>query len=89
MIDGFTRGFPLGIDPAKRPAPRAPCENSDDAQAKPEIVRELVAKEVLLGHMLGPFDEPPLPDMVYSPLHIVPKAGSENKAHSQLGFPLQ
>ena len=89
VIDGFTRGFPLGIDPAKRPAPRAPCGNSDDAQAKPEIVRELVAKEVLLGHMLGPFDEPPLPDMVYSPLHIVPKAGSENKYRliHNLAFP--
>ena len=89
VIDGFTRGFPLGIDPEKRPQPRGPCENSDDAKANPEIVRELVEKELELGHMLGPFDEPPLPDMVFSPLHIVPKAGSENKYRliHNLAFP--
>ena len=46
-------------------------------------------KELKLGHMLGPFDEPPLPDMVFSPLHLVPKAGSENKYRliHNLAFP--
>ena len=89
VIDGFTRGFPLGIDPEKRPQPWGPCENSDEAKDKPEIVRELVEKELKLGNMLGPFDEPPLPDMVFSPLHLVPKTGSENKYRliHNLAFP--
>ena len=29
--------------------------------------------------MLGPFDEPPFTEMVYSRINIVPKAGSQNK----------
>ena len=79
VIDGFTRGFPLGVDPAKRPQPRGPCENSQAARERPDITRALVAKEVELGHMLGPFDEPPIPNLVFSPLHLVKKAGSEDK----------
>ena len=46
---------------------------------KPEVVQALIDKEVKLEHMLGPFDEPPFKDMVYSPVNIVPKAGSNNK----------
>ena len=41
------------------------------------MLRELVNKEVQLGHMLGPFRTPPLPNLVFSPLNLVPKAGSE------------
>ena len=39
--------------------------------------------------MLGPFDEPPLPDMVYSPLHLISKAGAEGKYRliHNLAFP--
>ena len=33
-----------------------------------------------MGHMLGPFDEPPLEGMVYSPIHLVDKAGDPNKS---------
>lgn len=89
VINGFTNGFPLGIDPEKRPKPRPPCENSDKAKEEPEKLRELVKKELELGHMLGPFDEPPLPDMVYSPLHLVPKAGAPKKFRliHNLAFP--
>lgn len=89
VIQGFTKGFPLGVDPDKRPYPRPPCENSDEANRKPDVVRELVQKEVKLGHMLGPFDEPPLPNMVYSPLHLVPKAGDVKKHRliHNLAFP--
>ena len=32
-----------------------------------------------LGHLLGPFDDPPFEQMVFSPINIVPKAGSVNK----------
>ena len=37
----------------------------------------------------GPFDEPPLPNMVFSPLHLVPKAGAPGKYRliHNLAFP--
>ena len=79
VVNGFTNGFPLGIDPERRPEPREPCLNSAVAQAKPDELRKLVQKELDLGHMLGPFDKPPLPNMVYSPLHLVPKAGNPDE----------
>ena len=89
VINGFTNGFPLGIDPDKRPEPRESCPNSDVVRSKPYVLRKLVQKELDLGHMLGPFDEPPLPDMVYSPLHLVPKAGNLDKYRliHNLAFP--
>ena len=89
VINGFTNGFPLGIDPDKRPEPRESCPNSDVARSKPYVLRKLVQKELDLGHMLGPFDEPPLPDMVYSPLHLVRKAGNldEYRLIHNLAFP--
>ena len=62
------------------PDPRPPCENSQAVQQKPEITQALVDEEVAKGHMLGPFDTPPLDDMVYLPINIVPK-GDTDKYH--------
>ena len=89
VIRGFTHGFPLEIDPDKRPEPREPCDNSDEVNEHIEELRRLVQKEVDLGHMLGPFEEPPLPNMVFSPLHLVPKAGAPGKYRliHNLAFP--
>ena len=72
LLDGYTNGFKLGL--TRLPKCRPPCKNPREALCKPEIVQELIEKEVHLGHMLGPFEE-----MVFSPVNIVPKAGSNNK----------
>ena len=77
MLEGYNKGFKLGL--TRLPHCRQPCKNPREALRKPEIVQELIDKEVHLGHMLGPFDEPPFEEMVYSPINIVPKAGSVNK----------
>ena len=79
LIDGYTNGFKLGRNhrPPARKAPR----NLRECERNPHIVQELVNKEIRLGHVLGPFDEPPLPNMVFSPLNIVPKQGSKSKYH--------
>ena len=88
-MQGFTVGFPLGLAPDKRPEPRTPCENSAKAQGDPDTVRELIEKELDLGHMLASFDEPPLPNILFSPLHLVPKAGDNDKSRliHNLAFP--
>ena len=39
----------------------------------------MIDDEVAKGHMLGPFDTPPFENMVFSPINLVPKAGSEGK----------
>ena len=77
LLDGYTKGFKLGL--TRFPNCRQPCKNPREALRNPEIVQELIDKEVRLGHMLGPFDNPPFEQMVFSPINIVPKAGSVNK----------
>ena len=77
MVDGYTHGFKLGLD--KKPAARPPCQNSRAAEKHPEVVADLIKKEIERGHMLGPFNNPPIEDMVFSPIHIVPKAGNPGK----------
>ena len=75
LVSRFTDGFRLGLN--RCPNPRPPCRNSREAKHNTAIVQELVHKEVARGHMLGPFDEPPLPNMVFSPLNIIPKPSAE------------
>ena len=77
LLEGYTFGFKLGL--TRLPNCRQPCKNPREALRKPEVVQELIDKEVRLGHMLGPFDEPPFEQMVFSLINIVPKAGSVNK----------
>ena len=77
VIDGFTHGFKLGLD--RHPLPREPCQNSAKAMEKHDKTAERIAEEVELGHILGPFDEPPLEGMVYSPINVVDKAGDPDK----------
>ena len=77
LLEGYNKGFKLGL--TRLPHCRQPCKNPREALRKPEIVQELIDKEVCLGHMLGLFDEPLFEEMVYSPINIVPKAGSVNK----------
>ena len=87
VINGFRYGFKLGL--TKYPQPRGPCKNSKTVRDNPGIAQQLVDKEVAKGHILGPFAEPPLEKLVYSPISIVPKAGSENawRLVHDLSFP--
>lgn len=74
-VQGFKVGFDLGLERA--PKPNEPCRNAPRCYEHPEVVREMVAKEVALGHVVGPLDKKPWPDMVFSPLQLVPKVQKE------------
>ena len=55
---------------------RAP-DNLPLADIKPELIRERLHKEVQLGRMWGPFQEPPFEHLMCSPVGLVPKNDSE------------
>lgn len=67
---GFTSGFRIPCSLATTP-PEA--QNLKSAMQHPAVVSEKLGKEVSLGRMAGPFKELPLPDLVVSPLGVVPK----------------
>ena len=50
-------------------------------------MQQLVDDEVAKGHMLGPFDTPPLPNLVYSPINFVPKSNGKNRLIHDLSHP--
>lgn len=67
---GFTEGFQLNSQ--LRVVPPA-ADNLKSAKEHADVVTEKLLKEVVLGRMAGPFEAPPAPDLVISPLGVVPK----------------
>ena len=47
----------------------------------------MVDEEVVKGHMLGPFKEPPLPNLIYSPINLVPKFEDDFCLIHDLSYP--
>ncbi|CAH2246617.1 PREDICTED: uncharacterized protein LOC100494000, partial [Pelobates cultripes] len=82
---GFREGF---VIPFTVKEPGAVCANLKSVRERPEVVREKLAKEVLLGRMAGPFPYPPLAELRISPLGVVPKkeAGKFRLIH-HLSYP--
>ena len=76
MVDGFRNGFDLGVRDG--PKGNQPCKNGKRVELMPQVAQQIIDKEVAAGHVLGPFSEPPIPNLVYSPINLVPKAGSPN-----------
>ena len=77
LINGFTFGFRIGC--VKVPDYRKPPPNHQPVLKNIEAARELVAKEVRLGRVLGPFKEEPFQGLLCSPLNLVPKANSPGR----------
>ncbi|KAM4809963.1 ubiquitin carboxyl-terminal hydrolase 30 [Rhinophrynus dorsalis] len=47
--------------------------NLKSAQEYPQVVRDKLEKELRAGRMAGPFESPPLRNLIVSPLGVVPK----------------
>ena len=85
VVDGFRNGFKLGM--TRHPEPNQPCENSSKVKQRPDIAQQLVDEEVAKGHILGPFTEPPMENMFYSPINIVPKPNGKHRLIHDLAYP--
>ncbi|KAM4023529.1 uncharacterized protein ACNLHF_028199 [Anomaloglossus baeobatrachus] len=67
---GFGEGFRI---PAPDFVVPGATRNLLSAYQHSAVVAEKLGKEVALGRMAGPFQAPPFPDLVVSPLGVVPK----------------
>ena len=71
LIDGFSKGFRLGVSNASYSA--AVPRNHASTFANPSVLHAKIKKEVALGRYVGPFPRPPFNKFVCSPLGLVPK----------------
>lgn len=72
ILSCVQEGFPLWVE--GRPPPRLDAPNLPGATKFPDVVDDYIAREQQLGRVEGPFDAPPFPDLVVSPIGPVPKA---------------
>ncbi len=84
LVHAFQFGFHIGFD-----GPRSSCisPNLGSAFSHPEVVDRLLAKEVELGHTIGPFLNPPFDFIRCSGLGVVPKDGSDWRLIFHLSAP--
>ena len=75
VIQGLRNGFDLEYSGPFEP--RTPA-NLSTADQDPQLIRDNLQKEVSLGHMIGPFPEPPFLDLICSPVGLVPKKESSD-----------
>ena len=73
VIHGFRHGSKL-----KYKGPRTGCihNNLTSAHQFPKLLQQCLDKEITLGRVLGPFKQPPLDNLVCSPVGMVPKKNS-------------
>ena len=62
-------------------------QNLRSAIERPEIVSDKIEKEISLDRIAGPFSEPPFPNMVISPIGVVPKKDGKWRMIHHLSFP--
>lgn len=84
IISGFTKGFKLHYE-----GPRVGREspNLKSALQNPELVRRKINKEVHEGRMAGPFNSPPIENLIISPLGLQPKKSGDFRLIQHLSYP--
>ncbi|MCG8431051.1 MAG: hypothetical protein MJA29_07750, partial [Candidatus Omnitrophica bacterium] len=68
LIHGLRYGFDTGIQ--QIPQTSLKCKNLLSARREPEVVTQLLHKELEKGYIIGPFDEPPFPTYRINPIGI-------------------
>lgn len=75
LLEGFTKGFRAGARTYTGGVPRA-LPNRQSAIAHPGPLRTWLGKERAAARVLGPFREPPHPNLQLVPLGLIPKSRS-------------
>ena len=70
LYQGFKVGFTISNHLS---VPQPPPKNLKSAYQLPHIVDQKLNKEMSLGRIAGPFPQPPMSQMVFSPLGLQPK----------------
>ncbi len=68
LLSGLSYGFDPGVVCAL--SQNHICNNLQSAHAEPDVVNDLIGKEVKSGFMIGPFNEPPFKIFRVSPIGI-------------------
>ena len=89
LVKGFTKGFSLKYKGSYNRRDTAKNIPFTPGIGSKEEMWEKIMKEVKLGRYAGPFDEPPFPNFVQSPIGLVPKAGNQTRLifHLSYSFP--
>ena len=74
LINDIREGTRIGYT-----GPRLPrlSKNLPSATQHPQVVSQILAKEVELGRVAGPFNSPPFPNLQVSPIGVIPKKHSD------------
>ena len=73
VLTGFCQGFQLKY---KGPRQGRIHRNLNSAFQHPKLLQQHLDKEITAGRMLGPFKKIPLPNLICSPMGMVPKKDS-------------
>ena len=81
IVRGIRDGFRIGFDYAHGGC-RSTKENMHSTLEHADMVRDYLAKECLLGRVLGPFDPASLPEVHVSRFGVIPKGQPASGASS-------
>ncbi len=70
LLDGIASGFRLGFT---GPECAYECKNMASVVSLPKVVDEYLEKELASHRIVGPYDDPPLPNFRCSPIGVVAK----------------
>jgi hypothetical protein len=85
ILDLIQYGFPLDLDKSSF-IPNLAVSNHGSAIQFPAEVDNYFSEEIHFGAMLGPFPDPPFPDLNCSPLMTAPKDGNKRRIIVDLSF---
>ena len=76
LVNGFQNGFEIGFEGDRNVRRKSP--NLKLEVSSLEVLWDKIMKEVKLKCFAGPFDEPPFPNCIQSPIGLVPKGDSSD-----------